>query len=270
MFKLLQKNFKIYLIEAWALGMFMVSASFFVILIEHPAFPIKALVTSPLLRRMLVGLTMGITAILLIYSPWGKRSGAHMNPAVTLTFLMLNRIRAVDAFWYIFFQFLGGYLGVAIFKWSLFSFISAPSVNYVVTIPGQTGMWLALILEFLLSFIIVITVLFSSNSSKFAPYTGYFVGFLLVVFIAFEAPFSGMSINPARTVASALVASEWNSLWIYFAGPLAGMFLGGYLYRAWYRSRNNGNCTTMSMHLSGYMHNCKTYEVLGPAKFLSK
>ncbi|MBW6489967.1 MAG: aquaporin [Lentimicrobium sp.] len=264
------KNWKIYLIEAWALGMFMVSASLFVIIIEHPSFPIRHLIPAAILRRLLIGLAMGITAVLLIYSGWGKRSGAHMNPAVTLTFLTLNRISGVDAFWYITFQFLGGYLGVLIFRWTLFNYISNPTVNYIITVPGQQGLWVALILEFLLSFIVILTVLFSSNSIKAAPYTGYFVGLLLVLFIAFEAPFSGMSINPARTFSSALAANQWNGWWLYFIGPVSGMLFGGYLYRANFRSKNNGNCTTMNMHLSGYKYDCVTYEVTGPKHLLLK
>jgi aquaporin Z len=249
--------------------MFMVSASFFVILIEHPALPVKHLVESAILRRFLVGLTMGITAVLLIYSKWGKRSGAHMNPAVTLTFLLLNRISKHDAAWYILFQFIGGILGVLIFKWTAFSFISDPSVNYIVTVPGSQGAMPALFLEFLLSMLIMLTVLLSSNSST-APYTGFFVGILLVFFITFEAPFSGMSINPARTLGSAFAANEWKGWYLYFAGPILGMFSAGYLYRAWFRQNHQGSCTGMNMHLSGYKHDCITYEVLGPKRLLNE
>ncbi|MBW6535196.1 MAG: aquaporin [Mariniphaga sp.] len=264
----LRKNLRTYLIEAWALGMFMVSASLFVILIEHPALPVRNLVEPAVLRRLMVGLAMGITAVLLIYSKWGKRSGAHMNPGVTLTFFMLHRISFADAFWYILFQFAGGYLGVAIFKWFFYSYISNPVVNYVVTIPGAQGNWLAFGTEFFLSLIIIATVLFSSNSKKIAPFTGYLVGVFLTLAITFTAPFSGMSINPARTFASSLNANEWQGWWIYFLAPVLAMLLGGYIYRFFYRKRNNGNCTTMRMHLSGYQYDCATYEVLGPAELL--
>jgi aquaporin Z len=262
------KNWRVYLIEAWALGMFMVSASLFVILIEHPSLPFRPLIESAIIRRLLIGLAMGITAVLLIYSKWGKHSGAHMNPAVTLAFLILNRISREDAFWYILFQYIGGYLGVVIFRWTLFNYISDPSVNYVVTVPGQQGFWVAFAMEFFLSLIIIVTVLFSSNSLKAAPYTGYFVGVLLVLFITFEAPFSGMSINPARTIASALAANEWQGWWLYFIGPVSGMLLGGFLYRSRFRSKNHGSCTSMNMHLSGYKYDCATYEVLGPKRLL--
>lgn len=268
MLKSLHSHWREYLIEAWALGTFMVSASFFVILLEHPATGLKEVITSPFTRRFLVGSAMGITAVLLIYSPWGKRSGAHMNPAVTLTFLALDRIDRYDAVWYILAQFVGGFLGVAIFKWFFFGFISDPAVNYVATVPGAAGVWPALALETLLSFTIFLTVLLSSNHAELAPYTGYMVGVLLTLFITFEAPYSGMSINPARTVASALPSSIWTGWWLYFAGPLAGMLLAGALYRRIYRLRHGGNCLTMKCHLSGDRHGCSTYEVLGPRNLL--
>ncbi|NCP84793.1 MAG: aquaporin family protein [Bacteroidetes bacterium] len=262
------KNIRIYLIESWALGMFMISASLFVIILEYPLSPIRQLIDDSLLRRFFIGLAMGLTAIILIYSRWGKQSGAHMNPAVTLSFYMLNRISWQDAFWYILFQFMGGYFGILLLKWTLFTYISSPTVNYVVTVPGQQSFFTVFSMEFLLSVIIILVVLFSSNSTKTAAFTGYFVGVLLVLFITVEAPFSGMSINPARTVASALVANEWQGWWLYFISPISGMLLAAFLFRAWFRSNNNGDCTSMSMHLSGYKYDCATYNVLGPKHLL--
>ncbi len=77
MLDIVQKNWRLYLIEVWALGMFMVVASLVVIMVEHPAFPVRAVIASPVLRRAIIGVCMGLTAIGLIYSGWGKRSGAH-------------------------------------------------------------------------------------------------------------------------------------------------------------------------------------------------
>jgi aquaporin Z len=65
----------------------MVSACVFVVLLEHPSSPVyQSFESAAMLRRALIGLAMGLAAIGIIYSPWGQRSGAHMNPAVTLTF----------------------------------------------------------------------------------------------------------------------------------------------------------------------------------------
>src|SRR3954452_1248912 len=98
-----------YLIEAAGLGAFMVTAGFCVMLANAP--PIEAVIRNPDLRRALIGAAMGLTAIALIYSPWGKRSGAHLNPAVTLTFWRLGKVSPADAAFYVVAQFAGGAAG---------------------------------------------------------------------------------------------------------------------------------------------------------------
>ncbi|RIV24014.1 aquaporin family protein [Fibrisoma montanum] len=268
----LRKKWPVYLIEAWALGTFMLMASFVVILIEHPAFPVRGAVPSPLLRRALIGFAMGLTAISLIYSRWGKLSGAHLNPAVTIAQWRLNRIALPDALAYIVAQFVGGVLAIALLHHLIPYFMTHPTVNHVATVPGETGVWIALAFEFGMSFLMLSMVLALSNSRRLAPYTGYFVGVLVAVYITVEAPYSGMSINPARTVSSAMSAGVWTALWIYFVGPIAGMSLAGWLYRRQYR-RRYGECRSMAMHLSGQRNGCQTYEVLwwaedGPGKHL--
>ncbi|MDO9162838.1 MAG: aquaporin [Methylococcaceae bacterium] len=83
----LREHWPEYLMEAWGLGMFMVSAGIVTVLLEASESPIPELIPDANLRRAIVGMAMGLTAIGIIYSPWGKQSGAHINPAVTLTFL---------------------------------------------------------------------------------------------------------------------------------------------------------------------------------------
>src|SRR5260370_22978496 len=88
--------------------MLRVSAGLFTLLLESPASPLHAAIPDAFLRRSITGAAMGLTAVALIYSPWGRRSGAHMNPAVTLSFLRLGKIAPTDAVFYIFPQFIGG------------------------------------------------------------------------------------------------------------------------------------------------------------------
>src|SRR5262245_220984 len=128
-----------YTIEAACLGRFMISSCSFGALFGHPDSPIVRLVQSRTLLRMMMGLAMGATAVALIYSPLGKRSGAHMNPATTLTFLRLGKIRSADAFFYITAQFIGAIVGVATAAWILGAPLAHPSVKYVVTRPGAYG-----------------------------------------------------------------------------------------------------------------------------------
>ncbi len=113
------------------LGMFMLSAGTFTALSEHPASPVHSLIHVAILRRAFIGLAMGLTAVILIYSPWGKRSGAHMNPAFTLSSLRLGHISRRDAVLYILFQFLGGAGGMLIADLLARAWIGHPSVNWV-------------------------------------------------------------------------------------------------------------------------------------------
>src|SRR3974377_412760 len=103
------------MIEGVCLGLFMISACAFSALLEHPASPVRTSVMNADVRRFLAGLAMGTTAILLIYSPLGQRSGAHMNPATTLTFYRLGKVERWGAVFFILFQFLGGGLGVGVY-----------------------------------------------------------------------------------------------------------------------------------------------------------
>src|ERR1700758_2784552 len=126
-----------YLIEAWALGTFMIAAGVCATLLEYPGSALHRKLADPGLRRALAGAAMGLTAIAIIYSPWGKRSGAHMNPSVTLAFLRLGRIDPADAAFYVAAQFAGGAIGVGIAARFLAPALADPAVNYVVTVPGS-------------------------------------------------------------------------------------------------------------------------------------
>jgi aquaporin Z len=218
-----------YAIEAWALGTFMVSAGLATTLIEQPAFGMRELIASDALRRALIGLAMGATAIALIYSPWGKRSGAHMNPAVTLTFLALGKVRRADALGYIGAQFVGGVTGAALVLALLGERFAAPPVAFVLTEPTH-GPRLAFALEWLISCVLMTVVLALSSRERFARYTGLAAGALVATFVALEAPYSGMSMNPARSFASAAVAGQWTNLWIYFLAPLLGMLTAAFVH----------------------------------------
>jgi aquaporin Z len=221
----LRKHWPEYLIEAFCLGVFMISAGAFTALFEYPHSPVHQAIGNPDVRRALIGLAMGLTAVGLIYSPWGQQSGAHMNPAVTLTFFRLGKVPKWDAVFYITAQFIGGLLGVLLTRAVLGSCFADPAVNYVVTVPGAPGVVVAFTAELLISCGMMLMILFVTNAPKLARYTGMFAGLLVLLYITFEAPFSGMSINPARTVASALPSGVWTAVWIYFVAPIGGMLL---------------------------------------------
>jgi aquaporin Z len=219
-----------YLMEAAALGLFMISACSFATLLGR-------VIPDNFLRRVVMGAAMGLTAIGIIYSPWGKQSGAHMNPSVTLTFLRLGKVKPWDALFYIVAQFAGGVAGVAV------AAALVPHVNYANTVPGTHGAGIAFVAELIISFILMSAVLRLAGARA----TGIVAGILVATFITLEDPFSGMSMNPARTFGSALPANVWTSLWVYFTAPPLGMLLAAQLYRrragcAKLHHQNNRRC----------------------------
>jgi aquaporin Z len=226
----LRSHWPEYLIEGWALGTFMVSAGVVATLLGAPASPLHRALPDSMWRNAAGGIAMGVTAIALIHSGWGKRSGAHMNPAVTLTFLRLGKIHPWDALFFVIAQLVGGLCGVLVVAALAGHAFSDPPVSYAATLPGPAGPVAAFTAEFLISAALMLTVLSLMASARLAPYTGVIVGCLVASYITFESPLSGMSMNPARSLASAAPAMLWHHLWIYLTAPLLGMLSGAQLF----------------------------------------
>lgn len=212
-----------YAMEAALLGMFMFAACLITVVLQHPSSPVREAIPSEFLRRLLTGLAMGSTAVVLIYSPWGERSGAHFNPSVTLTFLRLGKIGRIDALFYVLFQFSGGAAGVYLAALLFGARLSDPAVHYAATYPGHAGLVVATLGEFMISFLLMTVVLSVSANPRLRQLTGVFAGLLVAAYITFESPYSGMSMNPARTAASALPSGIWQGLLIYLTVPPLAM-----------------------------------------------
>jgi aquaporin Z len=219
-----------YLMEAAELGLFMVSACVFTVLFFHPDSPVPRALPGLVTRRLLVGIAMGLTAIALIYSPIGKRSGAHFNPALTLTYLRLARVAPVDAVFYVLAQFAGGMLGVLFAGLALGARLGHATVNYAATLPGPRGAAVAFVAEVAISFVLMMVVLVASSRPRLARFTGVFAAALVATYVTLEAPLSGMSMNPARSLGSAVFARQLSALWIYFVAPPLGMLLAAEAY----------------------------------------
>ncbi|HEU5171464.1 MAG TPA: aquaporin [Gemmatimonadales bacterium] len=238
----LARHWPEYAMEAALLGLFMISACGFTALLEHPGSPVHQAVPDPFLRRMLMGLAMGGTAVVLIYSPWGLQSGAHFNPATTLTFLRLGRIAPADAAGYVAAQFAGAVIGVSLAAIALGGLAAHEKVRYAATLPGPQGPAAAWLAELGITFILMTVILRVSNHPRFARLTGLCAGLLVATYITFEAPISGMSLNPARTFGSAAVAGDWTAMWVYFTAPPLGMLAAAEVYL---RSRGAPFCAKL-------------------------
>ena len=232
MIRALSNHWPEYLSEAAGLGSFMISACAFAVLLGHPLSPVHQAIDSAVLRSMLAGIAMGLTLLAIVFSPFGQRSGAHLNPAMTLNYWLLGKIEGADAAWYAIAQFTGGILGVFLAGLLIGFPLRHSAVNYAVTAPGPAGGIVAFAAELGIAFILMLTILATSNNRTLARYTPFFAASLVALCITVESPLSGMSMNPARTFASAFAAMDWTALWVYFTAPPFAMVTAGWLYRA--------------------------------------
>jgi aquaporin Z len=236
-----------YAMEAGESGLYLFSACAVSTLLWHPASPVQGYLPSDAVRRMFMGLAMAATIIAIVLSPWGKQSGAHFNPAVTLTFYRLKKVALWDAVFYCAAQLLGAVSGVALASLVLQGAPGHKAVRYAATVPGIYGHTIAFVAELIISFILMSAILLTSNHEVLAPYTHYFAAILVALYIAFESPISGMSTNPARTFGPAVYASYWQTVWIYFFGPPLGMLAAAEVFLL-VRERRGPYCAKLHHH----------------------
>lgn len=235
-----RKNFRHYLQESLGLGLFMISACFFGAMLFSPRSSWVSEIPDLMTRNVLMGLAMGCTALFIFYSPFTAPSGSQINPAVTLCFLRLGKMCRYDAMFYILFQLAGGILAVYIMQKVMGSILTEAPVNSVTTVPGKYGLPWAVITELLIAFLTMSMVLFTSAHHRLKTLTRPFAAVLVSCWVIIAGPVSGFSMNPARSLSSALPSGIWTSAWIYLIIPFAGMQLAaGYRLLAEKNKPNN-------------------------------
>lgn len=171
-------------------------------------------------RRALTGFLFGTVGGSIALSRLGKVSGAHINPVVTLAFWTQGKMTARLAGGYMVAQLVGGVLGaVPLLLWGN----AAQSVHDAATLPGPGGVVLAAAGETVATFCLVTGLFLFVGSRRLRQFTPFLFPFLYGVLVWLEAPLSGTSTNPARSLGPALVAHAWQGWWVYWAGPLMGM-----------------------------------------------
>ena len=220
----LTHHWRAYLLEALGLMAFMLGAGAFGTLFMYPGSPIAQAIPSDLLKRTGLGASMGLVTFAIVTAIGGK-TGAHINPAVTLAFWWQGKIRWWDAIFYNVAQFVGACLAPVLLLAAIGSPFAHGTVRYATSQPRADGTGIAFAAEFAISYALMLVILFVLDSKRIAPALPAIVGAMIALFITFESPLSGMSMNPARSFGSALTADEWNGIWLYFVAPIAGMLL---------------------------------------------
>jgi len=232
-----------YLMEAAEVGLYLFLTCVFASLLLSDASPVRHLIRSTVELRALMGLAIGTTVVGIVISPWGKQSGGHFNPALTLAFYRLGKMHLADALFYVVAQLSGAIGGVCVARY--LSPVGRPAIRYAVTTPGIHGSAVAFIGELTISFVLMSSILVSSNREALARYTPYVVGLLYAVFIMVEAPLSEMSMNPARSFGPALHVSCWHAIWLYFTAPTLGMLIAAEVFL---RVRGGGQPFCAKLH----------------------
>lgn len=216
----LRRHWRTYLLEAGGLAGFMVGAGLLTTAFMHPDSSLHALAASDATRRLGIGVGMAAVTIALVYAT--ARSGAHMNPVVTLVFLIWRKIAAADAAWYVIFQFLGAIVAPHIVLLLIGDAFRHDDVRMATSMPGPAGVAAAFAAELLITFGLVLVMLVMVDNRRFRRLLPVATGLLIGAYIAFESQLSGMSMNPARTFGSALASGLWNAWWLYFVAPPLG------------------------------------------------
>ncbi len=225
----MRRNFSAYLCEFAGTGLMLFVGVSAVAFMWAPGSPVPA-VHNAMLRRLLTGILFAAGATAVVYSPLGQISGGHINPAVTLAFWRMGKVPTRDAVMYVVAQFVGAFVGAwaAGLAWGPLTV----AVQYAATVPGEGyGAAGALVAEAIITFILVFTIFVCVNKPKVAPRTGLISGALVAVLVMIEAPVTGTSLNPARTLGPAVLAPTYTALWAYFVGPIAGALLAVAAYR---------------------------------------
>jgi aquaporin Z len=195
-----------------------------VALLEARQSPLRHDIGPGWLRLLIIGTAFGLLAAIVATSPIGRRSGAHLNPAVTIGFWARGHTHPHDVAGYVAGQTLGAIAAAAGFQacWRQW----ATSVNHARTVPSPaTEPWAALLIEIALTTALVFTIFEMVSSARTARYTPLVVTAVLAVLIRIGAPYTGASMNPARTFGPDLAAGGYQALWLYLIGPPVGALL---------------------------------------------
>lgn len=181
---------------------------------------------------LLIAFAFGLSIVAMAYSI-GNISGCHINPAVSLSMLIAGRMHVKEFFGYIAAQFLGGIAGAGILTVLFGSNQSLGQNGFGAASALGIGMWQALLVEVILTFVFVIAILGVTSRVENNAVVGLVIGLTLTLVHILGIPFTGTSVNPARSFGPALLAGgeALSQVWVFIAAPLVGAALAAIVYK---------------------------------------
>jgi aquaporin Z len=215
-----ERRQQLYLSEAAGTALLVLGGLSVVIFMFGTGSPMERLLPNVVVRRTITGFLFGCVGGSIALSQVGKVSGAHINPAVTLGFWLMQKLDARTAIGYVCAQLAGAALGaLPLLAWGAMG----RSVDFGATIPGEGYMTMdALLGEVVTTFALVTGLCIFIGFRHLRRFTPFLMPPLYAVMVPLETALSGTSTNPARTFGPALISGRWDGWWIYWVGPLAG------------------------------------------------
>lgn len=170
-----------------------------------------------------ISITFGLIVMAMIYA-FGSISGTHINPAVTIGFSLTDRFPKKDLLPYILAQLIGAFLASGILKILFQEHDTLGS-----TLPYD-GVFQTFILEIILTYFLMLVILFVSQNPSVSAFAGIAIGGTVLLEAMFAGPITGASMNPARSLAPALVSGHLEHLWAYLAAPTIGAILASWTW----------------------------------------
>jgi aquaporin Z len=175
---------------------------------------------------VVASLAFGLALLAGLYA-FGEVSGGHFNPAVSLAMFLAGRLPSTELVRYVIAQFAGGILASLV----LLIATSQGVVKQTATTPGITGNGTAFLMEMVFTAVFVTVILQSTLSGKFGGSALLAIPLALVVVQLAAIPFSGASVNPARTFGPDLIGNTWDGIWIYLIAPPLGAVIAVAVHR---------------------------------------
>ena len=193
--------------------------------------PMSHLVPDASLRRLITGVIFAGSGSLVAISPPGKLSGAHINPSVSLAFWTHGKLRTLDLFGYVIGQLIGAIIGAALLA-LVWRQCALDGLHDGATVPGAGyPLWFVFLAELALTFLLVLMIFLFVSVHSLMRWTPLMNWILVAVMVWVEAPVSGTSLNPARSLGADLIAWFWQSQWLYCIAPPLGALLAVAVFR---------------------------------------